>query len=93
MSERILKALMQLFAIIAKVDMEEVEGGFEISGGGRDIVRLFLRQELNQELVNEYIHLFDEFKPVLNSNTDKESIVDFLLSILLSVSEFNNLIS
>ena len=64
MSERILKALMQLFAIIAKVDMEEVEGGFEISGGGRDIVRLFLRQELNQELVNEYIHLFDEYLTV-----------------------------
>ncbi|MBT4774979.1 MAG: hypothetical protein HON99_04610, partial [Crocinitomicaceae bacterium] len=65
MSERILKALMQLFAIIAKVDMEEVDGGgFKISGGGRDIVRLFLRQELNQELVNEYIKLFDEYLTV-----------------------------
>ena len=73
MSERILKALMQLFAIIAKVDMEEVDGGgFKISGGGRDIVRLFLRQELNQELVNEYIKLFDEYLTVHQGKSKKK---------------------
>jgi ABC transport system ATP-binding/permease protein len=73
MSERILKALMQLFAIIAKVDMEEVDGGgFKISGGGRDIVRLFLRQELNQELVDEYIQLFDEYLTVHQGKSKKK---------------------
>ncbi len=53
MSERILKALMQLFAIVAKVD--------GITNTGRDIVQAFLKQQLNQELVDEYLKLFDQF--------------------------------
>ena len=53
MSERILKALMQLFAIIAKVD--------GVTNSGRNIVQSFLKQHLNQELVDEYLKLFDEF--------------------------------
>jgi ABC-type multidrug transport system ATPase subunit len=73
MSERILKALMQLFAIIAKVDMEEVDGGgFKISGGGRDIVKQFLSQELNQELVNSYMALFDEYLTVHQGKSKKK---------------------
>ena len=64
MSEEILKALMQLFAIIAKQDdgvaMEE-----------REYVQHFLRLQLEEETVQEYLALFDEFagivdgKPVL----------------------------
>ena len=53
MSERILKALMQLFAIIARVD--------GVNNTGRVIVQSFLKQQLNQELVDQYLHLFDEF--------------------------------
>src|ERR1035438_3353223 len=53
MSERILKALMQLFAIIARVD--------GVNNTGRDIVQSFLKQQLNQELVDQYLALFDEF--------------------------------
>lgn len=53
MSERILKALMQLFAIIARVD--------GITNNGRAIVESFLKQQLNQELVDEYLSLFDQF--------------------------------
>lgn len=53
MSERILKALMQLFAIIAKVD--------GITNNGRAIVQSFLKQQLNQELVDQYLVIFDEF--------------------------------
>lgn len=52
MSDRILKALMQLFAIIASSH----EGSF-----GRDIVALFLRQQLNHELVEEYLQVFDQY--------------------------------
>lgn len=54
MSEKILKALMQLFAIIARSDDE----GTFIEG--RKLVELFLRQQLNSELVLEYLQLFDE---------------------------------
>ncbi len=53
MSERILKALMQLFAIVAKYD--------GISNTGREIVLSFLKQQLSQELVEQYIKIFDEF--------------------------------
>src|ERR1035437_334162 len=53
MSERILRALMQLFAIIARVD--------GVNNTGRDIVQSFLKQQLNQELVDQYLALFDEF--------------------------------
>ena len=45
MSENILRALMQLFAIIAKVDGVNVIG--------RNIVQSFLKQQLNQELVDQ----------------------------------------
>lgn len=60
MSERILKALMQLFAIIAREDDEEA-GETDHEGGGRKIVELFLKQQLPLELVQEYLKLFDEF--------------------------------
>lgn len=53
MSERILKALMQMFAIIAKVD--------GITNTGRNIVQSFLKQQLNQEMVEQYLKIFDQF--------------------------------
>ena len=59
MSERILKALMQLFAIIARVD-EEIDSTAPVtSGAGRNIVEAFLRQELGSAAVQEYLNLFD----------------------------------
>ena len=63
MSERILRALMQLFAIIARVDdiSENQESDEITSSRGRRIVELFLNQELNAELVEEYLQLFDEY--------------------------------
>ncbi len=61
MSERILRALMRLFAIIAKVDdLDAASLSEEItSSKGRKIVKLFLRQELSAELVNKYLKQFD----------------------------------
>src|SRR5688572_1372184 len=53
MSERILRALMQMFAIIAKVD--------GINNTGRQIVQSFLKQQLNLELVEIYLGVFDEY--------------------------------
>lgn len=54
MSEEILKALMQLFAIIAKQD-----GG--LGASEREFVESFLKQQLNEEAVQEYLALFDSF--------------------------------
>jgi ABC-type multidrug transport system ATPase subunit len=56
MSEPILKALMQLFALISDVHDEG-----EITGRGREIVRLFLAKHLNNEQVTRYMTMFDEY--------------------------------
>ncbi len=53
MSEQILKALMQLFAIIARPDSNLDER--------RQVVSSFLKQQLNTELVNEYIKVFIDY--------------------------------
>ena len=53
MSERILKALMQLFSIVSEAE--------DISDNSRKIVETFLKQQLNQQLVDEYLKLYDEF--------------------------------
>lgn len=53
MSEEILKALMQLFAIIAKQD-----GG--VAETERNFVITFLKQQLSEEAAKQYIELFDE---------------------------------
>lgn len=54
MSEKILKALMQLFAIIAKQDIG-------LSSNERDYVYMFLKLQLNDSSVKEYLTLFDSF--------------------------------
>ncbi len=59
MSERILKALMQLFAIIAPQESNAAER--------RQVVGSFLKQQLNQELVDEYLKIFDEYYGIYQS--------------------------
>ncbi len=54
MSERILKALMHLFAIIAEPNNNK-------SAKKRNVVGSFLRQQINYELVPTYLQIFDDF--------------------------------
>ncbi len=53
MSEKILKALMQLFAIIARPESNRTDR--------RTVVESFLKRQLNQEIVQEYLKVFDEY--------------------------------
>ena len=53
MSERLLKALMQLFAIIADVD--------ELNNKSRIVVEHFLKQRLAQDQVEVYLGHYDEY--------------------------------
>jgi len=73
MSERILRALMQLFAIIAKVDevTDATKEAIE-SSNGRRIIEGFLRSELNNELIQKYIQQFDEFLLVHHNGSSKK---------------------
>lgn len=53
MSERILKALMQLFAIVANVGRDD--------SNTKAFVKQFLSEQLNSDLVNEYLLVYDRF--------------------------------
>jgi ABC-type multidrug transport system ATPase subunit len=66
MSEEILKALMELFALIVKQD-----GGILLNE--REYVSGFLNKQLTKETVDEYLALFDEHTgPVLQRSVVKE---------------------
>jgi len=53
MSEKILKALMQLFAIVANVGRDDTNT--------KEFVSQFLNEQLNQELVSEYLLVYDRY--------------------------------
>ena len=81
MSEPILKALIQLFALIS-----DVHSSSGISVRGKDIVRLFLTHHLNNELVIKYMEMFDEYVRIYHSdNIEKGSIKDRKRTSLTSV--------
>ena len=64
MSERILRALMQLFAIVARVDevSNESDGDPSIKSSlGKEIIGGFLKSELSSSDVTKYLNIFDEF--------------------------------
>jgi len=76
MSEEILAALMQLFAIIAiqdeGIDAKEIE-----------YVEKFLTQQLNQEAVREYMVRFNNFhKELLGEQTSKQIRVNLMVKVL-----------
>ena len=58
MNKKIIEALLQLFAIIAKVEVNENESDTEYRRG---IVRDFLEQQLSRELVTNYLRVYDDF--------------------------------
>ncbi len=65
MSEEILKALTQLFAIITKQD-----GG--VTENERQFVINFFQQELDQDSVKEYLKLYDDFSGYSKQGTGEE---------------------
>jgi ABC-type multidrug transport system ATPase subunit len=81
MIEPILKALIQLFALIG--DVHDIS---EISTRERDIVRLFLSRQLNNELVNKYMEMFDEYLLQYNKEKfDRGTIKDMKRTSLTAV--------
>ncbi len=64
MSEQILKALMQLFAIIARPDSSRSDR--------RNVVEAYLEKQLNHEILQEYLKVFDEYYE-LHQEKQKES--------------------
>jgi ABC transport system ATP-binding/permease protein len=62
MSEPILKALMQLFALIGDIHDDTV-----VSAREKNIVKMFLSRHLNNELVEKYMIMFEDFLSQFNS--------------------------
>ena len=61
MSERILRALMQLFAIVARVDEvseDQNETPVIQSSKGKEIIEGFLKSELSSADINKYLNIF-----------------------------------
>lgn len=56
MSESILKALMRLFALVIDIDQEKV-----ITDKEKSIVRSFLSRQLNSDMTEKYMDIFNEF--------------------------------
>lgn len=65
MSEQILKALMQLFAIIAHPTSE--------TSNRRSIVESFLKRQLNQETVKIYLDVFDSYYSIHEEKLSEKS--------------------
>ncbi len=81
MSEAILKALMQLFALV--VDIDEIK---EISDKEKAIIQAFLRRQLSSELVEKYMKVFEEFLQLYHGERiDKDSIRDRKRTALTAV--------
>ena len=70
MSEAILKAMMQLFALI--VDIDEIQ---EVSEKERSIIRAFLSRQLNSELTEKYMAIFENYLQHYHQDAfDKQSL-------------------
>ncbi len=65
MSEQILKALMQLFAIIARPESNTEDR--------KDVVESFLKKQLNEDLVSVYLSIFENY---YNTYQDKQKHSD-----------------
>jgi len=64
MSEKILKALMRLFAIIAKADADPADA--------RGVIQAFLKLQLNTEQVLAYLDIYDDYLRQQNESADGE---------------------
>jgi ABC-type multidrug transport system ATPase subunit len=81
MSEPLLKALMQLFALIIDINEDKI-----ISDSEKSIIRSFLSRQLNSELTERYMRIFTEYLDLYHRNDIKrDSIKDKKRTTLTSM--------
>ncbi|MEJ7645787.1 MAG: ATP-binding cassette domain-containing protein [Chryseolinea sp.] len=90
MSEELLKAILQLFAIVVRERITDVE---------RNNIKDFLSLHLNREATNYYLKLFDEFsqshaidtrQELVNVDVDTQQFVDDWAKIMRIVKQVNS---
>ena len=79
MSDPILKALMQLFALISDIHDETV-----ITSREREVVRLYLTRHLNNELVSRYMKMFEEYLELFIADRIKKGSIKDMKRISLN---------
>jgi len=89
MSETILKALMRLFAIIADASGGNQDANEEVGKSGRLVVESYLKQQLNQELVNQYLSLYDEYIALHHSKKSKKRLSSNSVKVLAICEQVN----
>lgn len=87
MSESILNALIHLFAIVANVNPEGV------TAKGRKIVEAYLARYLKNELIDEYLRLFDNYLEFYRRELDQEDVKDLKDSASLISFQIANVCS
>ena len=83
MSESILKALVQLFSLIANFDSDDA------SGNARDIVASFLKNQFGQALTDEYMVLFDEYYKKHQGKKGRKRVSSNSVKVLAICSQIN----
>jgi len=83
MSEKILKALMQLFAIIANFDSTDEENS------GRKLVEDYLKNLLSSELIKEYLQIFDHFYEIHHKKSGRKGLSANSVKILKICEDVN----
>lgn len=85
MSESILNALIHLFAIVANVNSDVV------TAKGRKIVEAYLLRYLSNELIQEYLRLFDNYLEFYNRELDQEDVKDLKDNVSLISFQISNI--
>ncbi|HBX52702.1 MAG: hypothetical protein A2275_00155 [Bacteroidetes bacterium RIFOXYA12_FULL_35_11] len=85
MSESILKALMQLFAIVADAGTEE-----GVVSPSRKIVDGYLQQQLNKELLEEYLRIYDEFVAKHHKKKGEKRLASNSVKVLRICEQIND---
>ena len=83
MSESILKALVQLFSLIANFDSDDA------SGNARDVVASFLKNQFGQALTDEYMVLFDEYYKKFQGKKGRKRVSSNSVKVLAICSQIN----
>ncbi len=83
MSESILKALVQLFSLIANFDSDDA------SFSARDVVVSFLKNQFGQALTDEYMVLFDEFYKKYQGKKGRKRVSSNSVKVLAICSQIN----
>jgi ABC transport system ATP-binding/permease protein len=83
MSEPVLKAIMRLFAMVAKED--------SVTKQERDYIQVFLSDHLSQKSMEGHLHLFDEYaretSEKLSEKSEQEAIIKLCASINQEVAQ------